>query len=174
MNTIPGVTFRPIEPWLANGLQTVARFMAWLPPQDRMDLGRFFATTELVEGCWLWQGEVTANGYGRFSTTAGRTVAHRWIYERLVGPIPEGRQLDHLCRVRACVNPNHLEPVTPAEHHRRTHPARTHCPRGHPYDEVNTRRYRGRRYCRACNNNGGSGRLQEAKRVLDQHARSRT
>lgn len=88
---------------------------------------------------------------------AGRMVlVHRWSYTHLVGEIPEGRQLDHLCRVRNCVNPAHLEPV-PAKinTHRGMSPAalnlrKTHCLNGHPFDEENTRWYRGTRNCRAC------------------------
>jgi len=70
--------------------------------------------------CWLWTGGNDRRGYGRFSDADQRQVlAHRFAYELLVGPIPEGLDLDHLCRVPACVNPAHLEPVTNAENHRR-------------------------------------------------------
>ncbi|MDQ1426633.1 MAG: hypothetical protein QOK39_109 [Acidimicrobiaceae bacterium] len=89
---------------------------------------------------------------------------HRWSYEQLVGPIPDGLVLDHLCRVTACVNPAHLEPVTLAENFRRcdndpgrAQRSKTHCPRHHPYDEGNTYFYvskrtgRVARTCRTCN-----------------------
>jgi hypothetical protein len=71
-------------------------------------------------GCWLWTASIAPNGYGHFyrGTTGGR-VAHRFAYELLVGPIPEGLQLDHLCSNRGCVNPDHLEPVTAAINTRR-------------------------------------------------------
>lgn len=72
-------------------------------------------------GCWDWQGSLQHGGYGRFWTGGRREnggrcrQAHRFAYEMYVGPIPEGLDLDHLCRNRACVNPDHLEPVTRKE-----------------------------------------------------------
>ena len=67
-------------------------------------------------GCWLWTANTTGrNGYGRFSGDGGQMLAYRWTYEQLVGPVPEGMELDHLCRVRLCVNPSHLEPVSHRE-----------------------------------------------------------
>lgn len=69
--------------------------------------------------CWIWQGEITSSGYGRMKIEGRRVPVHRWLYERHVRPIPEKRDLDHLCRVTACVNPTHLEPVTHAENIRR-------------------------------------------------------
>lgn len=64
-------------------------------------------------GCWVWQLALTSDGYGYKNLHRGHGVmAHRWFYEQLVGPIPEGLTIDHLCQVRACVNPAHMEPVT--------------------------------------------------------------
>lgn len=121
------------------------------------DSERVLRNIEIVDGHWLWTGTLQPEGYGRIGK-AGRPIgAHRLSYETFVGPIPEGLHIDHLCRIPRCVNPVHLEPVTCAENmHRGTSPAalnarKTHCPHGHPYDEVNTRRrVDGSRACRAC------------------------
>lgn len=69
--------------------------------------------------CWIWQLSRKRNGYGELRKSGRTMYAHRWMYEQHVGPIPEGRDLDHLCRVRACVNPDHLEVVTRSENNRR-------------------------------------------------------
>lgn len=115
-------------------------------------------------GCWLWTAGTDGRGYGLFwhgrRGSGGKMHrAHRWAYEVLVGPIPDGLELDHLCRVRPCVNPDHLEPVTHLENVRRgilgtdQHPNRlkTHCKQGHPFSPENTRVGRdGKRACRTC------------------------
>jgi hypothetical protein len=108
--------------------------------------------------CWIWTGTPALTGYGTFSFDRRKFYTHRIAYGLVVGPIPEGLQIDHLCRVRLCCNPAHLEPVTQAENIRRGEGgihqrARTHCPSGHPYDEENTYILPSRpnaRYCRAC------------------------
>ena len=82
-------------------------------------------------GCWVWKG-ATVKGYGTLHLAdRSRVLAHRYAYERLVGPIPRGLVSDHLCRNPLCVNPAHIEPVTIAENTRRGGLAVTHCPRGH-------------------------------------------
>ncbi|MCG5460806.1 HNH endonuclease [Micromonospora sp. MED01] len=113
------------------------------------------------KGCWIWQGRVDSSGYGdlRLKSTPSKTrIAHRISYEVFVARIPAGLQIDHLCRVRACVNPKHLEPVTPRENTLRSPIAlaslaaqQATCKRGHAFDEKNTIwRREGGRACRTC------------------------
>ncbi len=125
-----------------------------LPPSRPTLKERLLSSiSENEEGCWLWRGSIDAEGYGRIGRNQS---AHRVAYELLVGPIPQGLTIDHLCRVRHCVNPAHLEPVTMAENLRRgmsfsaQNAVKTHCNRGHPYDEINTYRHGHSRFCRAC------------------------
>lgn len=110
--------------------------------------------------CWIWQGPLTT-GYSRFSVEGRLVLGHRWFYERANGAIPAGLVLDHLCRQRACVNPDHLEPVTARENILRGEgmgarfARRTHCAAGHPFTEDNTYVLRagqraGSRVCRTC------------------------
>lgn len=105
------------------------------PPEDR-----FWPKVEVTGFCWNWTGFRGAHGHGQFKVTpTTSTGAHRWAYEFLVGPIPDGMFLDHLCRNTGCVNPDHLEPVTNAENVMRgfgpaaNHARKTHCPKGHPF-----------------------------------------
>lgn len=138
------------------------------------EVDRFWTRVDKgAEGeCWHWTGGMLPNGYGRFclaKANGGRTVlAHRYSYELAIGPVPPGLDVDHTChnadaacaggfncQHRACVNPSHLEAVT-----RRTNTlrgraptaenaAKTHCPKGHPYNGV---RNNGSRFCRTCLN----------------------
>ena len=100
-------------------------------------------------GCWLWLVCLSKAGYGQLRDRESKKTiyAHRFVYELLVRPIPQGLHIDHLCRTRCCVNPGHLEPVTSGENVRRgvvgqingaRQRAKTHCPSGHLYDVINT------------------------------------
>jgi hypothetical protein len=109
-------------------------------------------------GCWEWQGSLISQGYGSFGIgPTGRGVrVHRFAYELLRERIPDGLTLDHLCRNRACCNPNHLEPVTNTENVLRgvgltaQNARKTHCMRGHEFTPENTTHFQNRRRCRVC------------------------
>lgn len=125
-------------------------------PDMRTEAERFFGKVDRTDTCWLWTAS-TRYGYGRFMLADQRlAMAHRWSYEHHVGPIPDGLQIDHLCRNRACVNPDHLEPVTHGVNNTRR-PIPTACPAGHAYTEANAYLYakrptslRATRQCREC------------------------
>jgi len=103
------------------------------------------------DDCWRWGGFVDSGGYGRTYWKGESWAAHRVAYELERGMIPAGLFLDHLCRNRACVNPDHLEPVSHQENMRRGARAQqTHCKNGHPFDEENTYRSKRSRHCRIC------------------------
>lgn len=133
---------------------------------------RFWSYVDITspDNCWLWQGCLNRDGYGVFVTpscTSG--LAHRFAYELFREPIPDGLETDHLCRVRRCCNPAHMEAVSHKENNIRgntltaINAKKTHCIRGHPYDAENTYITKnGSRNCRTCH------RAQyEAKRFVN-------
>ena len=123
-----------------------------------MDMLRFisFVRPQPNNGCWLWMGRVTHNGYAVFNTKRKLLPATHFILQRIGIEIPQGHQPDHLCKTPCCVNPFHLQVVTRSENIRRSDsPAginarRTHCTKGHPFNETNTVIDRGRRRCKIC------------------------
>ena len=144
---------------------------------------RIEAKINRTSTCWLWTAGQDGKGYGACWFDGRMMKAHRVVYLLLVGPIPEGLQLDHLCRVHNCVNPAHLEPVTAQVNSQRGdvglhNVVKTHCPQGHPYDDENTYVTPSRptaRYCNACNversrlnreaRNAASRRYRQRKRA---------
>jgi hypothetical protein len=121
------------------------------PPEDR-----FWPKVDAHGDCWEWTG-AKANGYGRFHDGTHVVSAHRYAYQHLVGTIPEGMVLDHLCRVRHCCNPDHLRVITHRENtlcgynSPATNARKTHCLRGHPLTGDNIRiRAHGDRFCKEC------------------------
>lgn len=151
----------------------------WLPTEERFwsrvdKDGPLPTYAPFLGPCWLWTGAQFKKGYGQFPNDGRSVSAHRWAYERLEGPIPEGLVIDHLCRVPACVNPAHLEPVTQWENTMRgrsessRHAAQTHCVNGHEFTPENTymRKDRYGRCCKAC--------FRERRRARERAARWQT
>jgi hypothetical protein len=111
-------------------------------------------------GCWIWIGNCNKGGYGFFRYNNKTSYAHRVSYLLFRDIIPKGFQIDHLCRTRCCVNPDHLEVVTPQENIRRGNTGlrnkkKTHCPLGHEYKEGNIYIVKGKngnlwRQCKTC------------------------
>lgn len=128
--------------------QTTKRFL----PISVDELIETYVSIEQNTGCWIWMGTLDPDGYGVAKIEGSPRRAHRVVYQRLIGPIPDGMHLDHLCRHRFCVNPDHLEPVTSAENTRRALPflKRTErCPLGHEYVVNGQGKWR-RRRCNEC------------------------
>lgn len=128
------------------------------PRKRRPVADRFWEKVDKSGECWLWTGGCGKSiGYGTFWDGERQACAHRWAYEDRNGPIPVGSHIDHLCRTPACVRPDHLEAVSPAENNRRSdsitarNAIKTHCVSGHPLSGDNLYRHpRGDRKCRTC------------------------
>ena len=117
---------------------------------------RFWAKVDKVWEHWLWKRGRDGPGYGKLKVNGKSVGAHRYAYELLVGPVPAAMELDHLCRIRHCVNPDHLEVVTRKENILRgsspsaVHARQTHCVHGHEFTEANTIHRVNGRGCRRC------------------------
>lgn len=155
--------------WRKNGdpLDPGGRTYTRIPPADR-----FWAKVDKSGDCWRWQGGKNRYGYGLFSNSNDErltVLAHRFAYRAVKGEIPEGLQLDHLCRVRDCVNPDHLEPVTAAVNTARSFAMnpdhgskrrKPRCPRGHLKEGVSPK---GEHYCLPCNHARSAARRQAVR-----------
>lgn len=126
---------------------------------DERTLARFWAKISVNDetGCWEWTASKDTRGYSKLSVDGKTVRAHRLVWELLRSPIPDGLQLDHRCRVRSCVRPEHLEPVDQRTNILRgiaptaVNATKTECVNGHPFDEANTYLYPdGKRDCRTC------------------------
>lgn len=164
LGTVKGLCDRHYKRMHRTGRTDVARWVVAERFDAQVDRGGPIPAYRPDLGpCWIWK-KPSGSGYGRLSLGAEGVErkskyvqAHRWSYEWYVGPIPEGFDIDHLCRVRACVNPDHLEAVTHRENVLRgigpsaIHAAQTHCIHGHEFTPENTKiRSDGGRRCLAC------------------------
>lgn len=139
----------------------------WDTPENR-----FWGRVTKTDSCWLW-ARPHSNGYGYITVNGKKYLAHRLSYVWANGPVPEGLELDHLCRVRSCVNPAHLEAVTSKENTLRgkvsaLRPERTHCRRGHSLAEHGRERLKKGRdnpytWCVLCNKIDCAAKYQERK-----------
>lgn len=122
----------------------------------RDDMDRFWSKVDRSGECWMWTGRTIPGGYGAFNFERHQIAAHRWLWTQMRGPLTDDVQLDHLCRVTACVRLDHLEPVTPQVNTLRgvgpsaINAAKTHCDHGHEFTAENTYHHNGRRQCRTC------------------------
>ena len=145
------------------------------PIRPSTDAERFWQKVNKTDGCWLWTGATSSEGrYGTATLNKTLQPAHRVAYQLVVGPIPDGLDLDHLCRRTLCVRPDHLEPVDHRTNVLRgtskqaQNAVKTHCKRGHLFNAENTWHRNGGRTCRACfreANREAQRRYRERKRA---------
>lgn len=145
-------------------------------------LNRFMSKVRKTTTCWMWEGSLRGHGYGQFYLNGSMAAAHRISYQHFVGPIPIGLVLDHICRVRTCVNPEHLRTITNKENvligigNSAVNKRKTHCKNGHAFDDKNTY-FSGNltwRRCKACdsanfirrNNRRRAKKLSHVTRIL--------
>lgn len=133
---------------------------------------RLLRNSKVEDGHWIWTGPKQKSGHGYIGLRVdGKTKqerAYRWVYENMVGPIPPGLEIDHLCFIPECVFPDHLEPTTHAENMRRAFARKVNCPRGHPYDYV---KKSGGRGCRTCDKERAQQRLSVARQEINARRR---
>jgi hypothetical protein len=142
-----------------------------LPPGTHPRI-RFWTKVDYSGDCWLWAGATNGSGYGQFKAGPGAPVmAHRWAHEDILGPIPDGHEVDHLCGTKLCVRPEHLEAVTPWTNKMRSTSgsaknfAKTHCVNGHEFTPENTyKKSDGSRVCVACRRLAGARHRAKVKK----------
>lgn len=167
---------RHYQRWKKYGdpLVTIVRFpgLRGRDPLDRFMEKVVISDTAFFEDtpCWEWDAHRDRDGYGRFHADGRDWLAHKWLYEQSNGPVPDGLELDHLCRNRACCNSAHLEAVTRYENIMRgvcftaVQARQTHCNKGHEFSRENTYFHNGARHCRACSRESAR-RYKQRKRA---------